>query len=249
MFISFTCYQINNLRTVFTIIVLLVAFHSRAQTVSGTVMSGETKLPLSKVTIFNLNSVQSTTTNKQGVFFITAKPGDSLSFSIPGYHMTILAATPDGETDAELWPISFKLPAYTVTNLSAYQRDSLEMATLYSHELNKKAIKVGFSSANGGGFTGLIGRPVQKLSKSYKQNKRFKENFKKDQEQKFIDTRYTPALVGSLTGLAGDTLIMFMNTHPMEHEFARHATELELKAWVRAVYKEYLHSTVTIQAK
>src|SRR4051812_37610741 len=70
MFISFTCCQMNSLRTVVTIIVLIFSIHLRAQTVSGTVMSGETKLPLTKATITNLNSIQSTTTNKQGVYFI-----------------------------------------------------------------------------------------------------------------------------------------------------------------------------------
>jgi hypothetical protein len=58
-------------------------------------------------------------------------------------------------------------------------------------------------------------------------------------EQKYVDTRYTASLVNKLTGLSGDTLATFMNTYPMEYEYARHATDLELKAWVRDNYKDY----------
>ena len=114
------------------------------------------------------------------------------------------------------------------------------MVARYSTELNKKAIKIGFSSANGGGISGLIGGPVQRLSKSYKQNKKFKENFQKEQEQKYIDTRYTQQLTSALTGLSGDTLVAFMNSYPMEYKFARTATDLELKMWVRGNYKDYM---------
>ncbi len=203
-------------------------------------MSGETKLPLYAVIVTNLNSLQSTTTNKQGVFFITANQGDSLSFTLSGYHIILLEAIAGNETIAELWPITYKLPVYTVPNLTPYQRDSIEMATLYNKELNKKPVKPSISFDNGIVVSGLIGSAVQKMSRSYKNSKRFKKNFKNDAEQKFIDTRYTPALVGSLTGLTGDTLALFINTHPMEYKFARLATDLELKAWVRDVFKDYL---------
>jgi hypothetical protein len=59
-------------------------------------------------------------------------------------------------------------------------------------------------------------------------------------EQKFIDTRYTPELVTKLTGYTGDTMILFMNTYPMDYSFARAASDLELKMWIRNNYKEHM---------
>ena len=204
-------------------------------------MDGETGKPLFSVSIFNLSNEQSATTNELGYYSIPAKQGDEISFSFIGYHTSQRLATPGTELAVALQPLSVQMQEYILhPDYTPYQKDSAEMATLYGKELNTKPIKTSFNSANGGGFSGLIGGPVQKMSKSYKRNKKFKENFKREQEQKYIDTRYTPKLAGAITGFTGDTLSIFMNTYPMEYSFARAATDLELKMWIRANYKEYL---------
>ena len=202
------------------------------------VTDGETAEPLYLVSILNVNTGESSSTDEQGKYSLRAKAGEVISFSYMGYHSLRRIANPDSMLYVELLPLSVQLKEYVLhPGYTPFQRDSAEMATLYSKELNTKPIKVGFNSANGGGFSGLIGGPVQKMSKSYKQNKRFKENFQRDMEQKFIDTRYTPALVTTLTGYTGDTLAVFMNRYPMEYTFARTATDLELKMWIRDNYR------------
>lgn len=220
----------------------------KAQVQRGNVSDKETSQPVYHVTITNLVSSSSVISDALGNFSIAAKKGDSLAFSYIGYHTVVIAAAPDISLFAELTPLNVRLPAYTVHDYTPFQRDSIELTRLYSSELNKKPIKPGFSSANGGGLTGLIGGPIQKLSRSYRQNKRFKKTFQKDLEQKFIDTRYTPKLVNALTGLTGDTLVMFMNTYPMEYMFARHATDLEMKAWIRDNYGDYIRKAATMAA-
>ena len=213
----------------------------RSQTLRGIVIDGETKQPLYLVNAVDNASSQSTATDERGMFVLPVKNGEVISFSYIGYHTIQRLATTDSVLTVAMFPLSVSLQEYILhPDYTPYQKDSAEMATRYSTELNKKPIKVGFNSANGGGFSGLIGAPVQKLSKSYKQNKKFKENYKKDQEQKFIDTRYTPELTSALTGFAGDSLAVFMNTYPMEYKFARTATDLELKMWIRQNYKDYL---------
>ncbi len=176
-----------------------------------------------------------------GNFAISAAAGDEIAFSFIGYHTTQRLATPGAELSLMMFPLSVQMPEYVLhPGYTPFQRDSAEQATLYSTELNKKAIKVGFSNANGGGFTGLIGGPVQKMSKSYKRNKKFKAAFQSDMEQKFIDTRYSQKLVTALTGFTGDTMVVFMNSYPMDYDFARAATDLEIKMWIRNNYREYL---------
>ncbi len=202
-------------------------------------MNGETAAPLPQVVIVDMITGQTTTSDMQGNFFLPAGAGDSLSFSFDGYHTVQKAANPAELLLVELLPLNVNLEEHVVHNLTQFQKDSIEMATTYSKELNTKPVKVGWSNANGGGVTGLIGAPVKKMSRSYKRNKRFKENFKKDMEQKYIDTRYTPELVTSVTGFAGDTVITFINHYPMDYSFARSATDLELKMWIRQNYKDY----------
>jgi len=212
----------------------------QCQVLKGLVLDGNTFQPVPGVSIQNTLNGQTAKTDSNGNFRIQASPGDNLSFSLTGYHTLEKTATSSLEMGVELLPISVNLPEYTVHELTKFQKDSIELATTYAKELNQKAVKPGFSSANGGGFTGLIGAPVQRMSRSYKQNKKFKEAYRKDMEQRFIDTRYKPELVTSLTGLTGDSLISFINSHPMDYAFARSATDLEIKAWIRDSYKDYL---------
>ncbi len=224
-----------------TCFTLLIALSVHSQTLRGIVIDGETKQPLYLVNAIDNASSQSTATDERGAFVLPTKNGDVISFSYIGYHTIQRLAATDSVLTVSMFPLSVSLQEYILhPDYTPYQKDSAEMATRYSTELNKKPIKIGFNSANGGGFSGLIGAPVQKMSKSYKLNKKFQENYKKDQEQKYIDTRYTPELTTALTGYAGDSLAIFMNTYPMEYKFARSATDLEIKMWIRQNYKDYL---------
>ncbi len=139
-----------------------------------------------------------------------------------------------------LKPLSVQLKEYIIRDYTPYQRDSIEKVTYYSKALNKKYVKPQLSSGNGIVVSGLIGAPIQRISRSYKMNKRFKQNVKQDLEQRYVDTRYTPALVFSLTGLTNDSLAYFMNGYPMAYDFARYATDMELKTWIKMNYKEYI---------
>ena len=218
-----------------------MTFSVRGQTLYGIVVNGETAKPLVPVTIVNLSTQQSTATDAQGNYSIPAKDGEVISYSYVGFHTIQRTATPGTYLVVELFPLSVKLQEYILhPDYTPFQKDSAEMTTLYGKELNTQRVMPGFSSANGGGFSGVIGSVVQKMSKSYKKNKKFKETFEKDIEQKYIDTRYKPELVTALTGFTGDTLAVFMNTYPMEYDFARTATDLEIKMWIRNNYKEYL---------
>ncbi len=212
------------------------------QTQRGTVTDAETLQPLYQALIVNQATQQSTSTDENGNFSILARTGDAITIAYAGYHAIEQKATPGTPLKIGLKQLNVKLKEYVVHDLTPFQRDSIAMTQLYEHELKWKPVKVGFSNANGGGITGLIGAPVQRLSRSYKQNKRFKENFRRDMEQKYIDTRYTPALVISLTSLSGEHVAEFMNAYPMDYVFARTASDLEMKAWIRNNYKQYIGS-------
>ena len=236
---NFTTYLVD-LRTLLTSILLFITYCGQGQTQYGLVVNGETAKPMAAVGIINMATQRSAVTDSQGNYSLTAKDDDMLSYSFPGFHTITRLAIPGTYLLVELLPLNVALKEYVLhPNYTQFQRDSFEMATTYSKELNTQKIKPGFSNANGGGFTGLIGGPVQKMSKSYKQNKKFKEAFRKDMEQKYIDTRYKPELVSAITGFSGDTLAIFMNTYPMPYDFARNATDLELKMWIRDNYKAY----------
>lgn len=225
---------------VFTTLLLFSFIGSQGQSVIGFIADGETNLRLSGVVVTDLVSGMSVSSGAAGFFDLPVARGSRLSFSLAGYHTLERLAANTDTMHIVLLPISVQLPEYTLHELTPFQRDSIEMATLYEKELNKKKITPKITADGGLVVSGLIGAPVQRMSRSYKQNKKFKAAFKKDMEQKFIDTRYKPELVTSLTGLTGDSLISFMNSHPMDYSFARAATDLEIKAWIRETFHEFL---------
>jgi len=229
----------------FTCLSCFMAFVVSAQTLKGLVVDGQTKKPLYPVSILNLATGQSTSTDELGRYSLPAKTGDVLSFSFIEYHTVQRLANTDSLFKVELLPLSVELQEFILRpDYTPYQKDSAEMTTLYSKELNTKRIKPSLTGGGTDGFgigaSGLIGSVAQKMSKSYKRNKRFKKTFKQDMEQKYIDTKYAPGLVTALTGFTGDTLAIFMNNYPMDYTFARASTDLELKMWIRNNYKEYL---------
>jgi len=227
--------------TLYILILLVVSPCAHAQMMKGIIADGETNQPLYLVNIQDITNAQSAYSDEHGIYTISAKNGDLISFSFTGYHTIQRLATTDSTLHVLMFPLNVSLQEYVLhPEYTPYQKDSAQMAALYSDQLNTTPIKPGYSNANGGGFTGLIGSAVQKVSHSYKQKKKFKKNFINDEQQKYIDTRYTPELVTSLTGFSGDTLAMFMNKYPMEYKFARSATDLEMKVWIRDNYREYI---------
>ncbi len=223
--------------------VLLASTVAFCQIQRGVVIDGDSSKPLYPATIANVTTGLSYITDEQGAFAVPASNGDILAFSAIGFQSARRAAATGKFMTVEMASLSVKMKEFVLhSGYTQFQQDSLTLTTMYEKELKKKPVKTGFSNANGGGITGLIGGPVQKISKSYRQNKRFKENFERDMEQRFIETRYTKTLVTNLTGLKGDAATEFMNAHPMDYPFARAASDLELKMWIRNSFKEYTKS-------
>lgn len=90
---------------------------------------------------------------------------------------------------------------------------------------------------------------IEKRQKKYKRLKAFQKRYIETETQNFIDSRYSPVSVTQLTQLIGDSLITFMQAYPMPYSFARGASELEIKMWIRHNYKEWIKKPVTIFPK
>ena len=229
------------LRHVTIISVLLLCCSTLlGQSLKGLVVDGETLLPMPRVEVRNINSGQSALTNTSGYFNLPMRQGDKVTFFFTGYHTVEQFPEPGDSLHIELLRISVHLPVYIVRQQTQFEKDSTEMAERYKTEIDRRPTIPKVYFGTGVGVDGLISSLAEKFNKNYKDNKKFRAAYKNDVEQKFIDTRYRPELVTSLTGLKGDSLIMFMNYHPMDYLFARVATDLEIKAWIRSTYKDYI---------
>lgn len=226
----------RRLRLLLTFLLTCSCFSAGAQTLHGLITDAQTGKPLSPVVVINLRTGRSVYTDDKGQFALPAQSGDKIGLSFIGYKTIQWLMPPTSGATLHrigMEPLSYELEETVIHghNRTQYQLDSLERQSTYQRALARE---------HGGSVMSPVSLVAEKLSKRSRQVFKFQKEFNYWEKQRFIDSRYTPELVQALTGLGGDTLAHFMNTHPMPYDYARTASELELKMWIRNNYKEFL---------
>ncbi|HRO43261.1 MAG TPA: carboxypeptidase-like regulatory domain-containing protein [Flavipsychrobacter sp.] len=226
-------------RLYFLIFLAITSVYANAQTLKGIVEDGETGKPLAAVSVYNAKTQQYVYTNEIGAFSLPASKGDLISFSFVGYKTQtklVPAAIGVAEMHIDLFRLSYQLDEFIYRpKYSPYQLDSMERKSTYQRALARERTRSIMSPVT------LL---ADKLSKNSKQIYRFQKSFNYWEDAKFIESRYSTQLVQQMTGLKGDTLAHFMNSYPMPYDYARVASDLELKMWVRERYREWMKNPV-----
>jgi hypothetical protein len=190
--------------------------------------------PMSKVSIKNLTTKNGSLSNYSGEFTIEIGDDNYLQITYLGYRQKVIRIRNPADYDflrVELAIQKGNLPTVTIRRpLTQYQMDSLERATLYEDIYGYQRQKSAFSP-----ITSLY----QKFSKKHKNIQKFQAQIREMEEQNFIDTRYTPDVTAQVTKLEGDSLAKFMNLYPMEHAYARTASDLEIRMWIKYNWEDY----------
>lgn len=204
----------------------------------GIVRDANTGKPLYPVTVVNVITQLATSTDEKGLYTIPANNGDVIAFTYIGYKTvkrtkpnSILIAT----QDVKLEPTEYQLKEFSFRpgHLNQYQMDSAERASIY---------KVAMRQHHPSPFASPVSALAEKFSKKAKQVYRFQKTFTATEREKFLDTRYNPEVVISITNLTGDSVGHFMYAYPLPYDFARTATDLELKMWIRTNYRLWLRT-------
>jgi hypothetical protein len=223
------------LRYTITILLFLLAATANAQALKGRVTDEATGKPLYPVTVVNLDTRQSAYSNEQGYFSIAVRPGDHVAFSYIGYkpqQKDIGFITASVDINVKMEQINYQLDEFTVRpDYTPYQVDSIRRRSTYQRPL---------AMPHANPFNSPISALAQLFAPTTKATFRFQKNYAKWESQLFVDSRYSPELVTQLTGLTGDSLAGFMNNTPMPYDYARTATDLEVKMWIRYNYKQWL---------
>lgn len=206
---------------------------TRAQ-LKGLVVDGESGVPLSGASVINIQSQRTALTDATGSFNLSAVYNDQIAVTMPGYK-SITRRVPflrqGAELRIELYKLNYELEEFVFRpKYTPYQLDSMERRAVYKRALSRHKSSV----------ASPVSWVAEKFSKNSKRIFRFQQNYNQWEDQKFIDTRYTPELVSQMTGLQGDTLAFFMNAYPLPYDFARAASDLEIKIWIRENYKAWI---------
>ncbi len=226
----------------FAILIFYFPILCAAQVMEGIVTDNEQKLGLPGVFVSNIRTGLTVQTSDDGYYTIQANGGDSILFRHLSFYtdMQIMKfASNSYHNSVSLQPLVHGLKEATILGISKYQQDSIANHRQFEHELTKVIVpQPKMNVGLGFGCSGCIGWLADKLTGNSKKLRRFKNNFATEDGQRFIDSRYTGQLVAGLTGLNNpDTIASFIYNNPMDYSFARTASDLELKAWIRNAYK------------
>ncbi len=214
-------------------------YQLQAQYMSGVVFDDLDNTPIQSAIIQNISNGNAVMSNEQGAYRLHAKYGDSINVKLTGYKEVKFVVREAGKAEfvrnIYLNPIIGQLEEVVVSQLSPYQRDSVARRNLYGNTLEREGEWISGAAAVFSPASAL----AQLVSKKARQRKRFIENFQKWEEEKFILSRYTPELVLSVVPLSEDSLVKFMYKYPIAGDFARAATDVELKMWIRYNYLDW----------
>lgn len=220
------------------LLLCLLTLHATgyAQHMSGMVLDDQDETPLQSAVILNKRTGNSALSDQKGMYRLHVKYGDTISISLLSYQsvtFTVKDTKQEFVRNIYLSPESDMLEAFEVNTLTPYQRDSLARKNLYGSALSREWVSGG--QAVFSPMTAL----AQQFSRKAKQRRRFQLNYNEWENQRFIESRYTREFVAELVPLHGDTLSSFINAYPIAADFARAATDLELKMWIRYNYLEW----------
>jgi len=233
------------MRTTICAISFLLLFSlsgSSQQFLTGKVYKRESTEPLVSVSIYNLSRRIHDLSEESGSYRIQVAPGERVSFSSVGYRSDTLTVTADmlaGDYPEYLEPRVQTLQTVTVGSLSNYQLDSMarrnEYSWIYEHG-NVNRLEKDRKGADGVGVSIDLFKNASSIDK---QRERLKKRLLKEEQDYYVDSRYSREYVSRLTHLRGDSLQKFVTTYRPTYDFCRKAATVDILVFISDSFKKF----------
>ncbi len=231
-------------RTVFCLtlfVFLSVEASAQEVTVHGTVFNMYKTRPLDGVSVL-CNCGRGTTTDSNGNYVIRVNLSDSLRFSYLGRATQMFPVSEMNSTtgfDIALHVKPTELAEVRVAPRN-YRMDSLQNRKDYEKIFNYQKPGIGITDGPNG-----AGLDLDQLINvfRFKRNRRlaaFQARLVEDEQDKFINHRFTRYTVKKITGLNGDSLDAFMFRYRPSFQFTKVATDYEFYDYIKLAYQDYL---------
>jgi hypothetical protein len=217
---------------IYAILQLLFSGVSAQGVVSGNI-KGNSEL-LFSATIQNISQHRVNTSDLGGNYKIAAGMDDTLIFSHLGYISDTIVVT--SEMFSERLPIELKvkisnLASVDVNEMSKYTLDSLSRREDYDYIFKGKNDKPLWDNKLSGDGRGVNFSPIGHWSSEEKQKRKLKERLERDDKEEFIYYKFSRR-VPKLTGLRGDSLLLFINKYKPTYEYCLHASSLDILLYI-----------------
>jgi hypothetical protein len=246
---TLSCYRylyIHNMNRCTLIALILMSFLSvqlQAQdTLKGKIFDVLTDSVISTGSIFNQSRNETVQAAADGSYLLFASEGDIVIFSSIGYKadtVKILYYMLRSGYDVSLKPLNNYLPGITIRGYAAYQADSIARRNhnkdLYDNP--PKNVTGGNRPTDG---VGISVSPISYFSKKEKERRKAKKMAVYEEEQAYIDFRFSKSYVERTTGLHDDSLQTFMLKYRPSHDFCRKSNNEDMLLYINEKLKEFL---------
>ncbi len=243
--------MLKNLLYIFLLLVSVAAFSQQKKqgyiTVSGTVYDITARQPIEAVAVLSSMGT-GTLTDSLGKYSISVRTSDSIWFSMLGKTTLKYAVDTISNTDEFNIMIHLRvgdLPEVRIRSRN-YRLDSIENRKEYAKVFNFKKPGISLLSSNRSYTPGAVsvGLDLQSIIDMF----RFKRNrslatlqkrLLQQEQDKYIDYRYSKAFVRKLTKLQQPQLDSFMNAYRPDYEFLKTVNDIELGYYIQKCFLQY----------
>jgi hypothetical protein len=214
-------------------------------TVKGTVYDISKTSGLEAVSVLS-NSGNGTITDSRGNYTIRVNETDSIWFSY--LNKPTMKFAVNSIVNFEHFDISLHVPSVMLKEVMVrprdYRFDSIQNRTDYAKAFNfrKPGLKISSMPAGSGGAG--VGLDLDELINvfRFRRNKSmlgFQRRLIEEEQDKFIDRRFTKSIVREITLLTGQELITFMKLIRPDYEFTQNSTDYQFYDYIKKSYLKY----------
>jgi len=213
-------------------------------TIKGTVFNMYRTRPLDGVSVIS-TSGRGTATDSNGNYSIQVNREDSIYFSYLGratakYAVSGLNASSSFDIALHVDPLELKEVKVMPQN---YRMDSLQNRKDYEKyfDFKKPGFKITSPTTNGGLGAGVDLDELINVFR-FQRTKRmvaFQKRLVEEEQDKFVDHRFSKYVVKKTTRLNGDELDSFMVKYRPSYEFCKRATDYDFLDYIKLAYQQY----------
>ncbi len=210
--------------------------------VRGTVYDSSQHYPLEAVSVIS-TSGRGTVTNSDGVYEIDVSATDSIFFSYLGKPtMKFPIATIQNILQFNI-SLHVSIPTLKEVKIRPrnYRQDSLQNREDYAKVFNYQKPKLKTVTPQYGAGVGFDLDEIVNMFR-FKRNRsiaNFQKRLLQQEEDKFIDYRFSKSLVRRLTLLTGNELDSFMRLYRPSYTFTKFANDYDFQAYIKQAHLRY----------
>jgi len=231
------------MRGLLTLLLISACLSSFGQSISGIVVDKKTEQPLTGAWV--TTSKANVITGIQGEFNINAaKTGDTLRIKMQGYKLYVLPLNLANSKNIRigLEAAIIELNEVHVTAKRDRIKDSLNNRKMFAKEFNSSAPKLKDMIAPSGGNVGLLpmvgitivpSQFIRALTYKHSREYKFKKVLIRDEQNRYIDSRFSESLVSTITNLKGDSLLNFMDRYRPGIDQIKKMSDYDIRVYIK----------------